>query len=515
MATSQQLLLKTNQQTNQQHQPGVASSLLALPPPLPPTWTAAFVSAFRARLALMSDQAVSNTVWSLARLGVPVDPDLASRVIQHLLELDRQQMEIAGGDGDGGCCSGISGQALANTIWGLARPGTLALGDTSAAALEDMVRRRLVLGSSAVSAASATGGAQGDGGEDDAAAAAARRRRAAEALPLIFTPSEVASVLYSFAKLQHRPPADVADLLLDAVLGALPSPARCSSPRSPADHPLSGAGPLGAPRPPPLPSWEMSPRDLANTIWAVAALDIKPSGAWLDAFWASCCSYMSHFSAKDVAQTAYSLAKAGWKAGAGGGGGAISHPSVPSRGDGALSTTHTWVTGAHPEGKRTETGSSSRLSVNHALAPPASASSTVTPASVTSPAEPVLPPPDVTAFLTDAAACLPLCSSQDLSNLTWGIAQMGIRPPQGWCQALADCLVRQSESQLRGPDLATSVWALGKMGFKPKARSLVAVSGACVCVGRYWCAFGAGGRGFMRHQRRTIVADKGLGSADV
>ena len=85
-------------------------------------------------------------------------------------------------------------------------------------------------------------------------------------------------------------------------------------------------------------------------------------------------------------------------------------------------------------------------------------------------------PPGVTRLLAEAASALPRCSSQDLANLTWGIAQMGIRPPQGWCQHLADVLARRSGAELQGGHLAIAVWALGKMEYRPKPRSLIQAS---------------------------------------
>ena len=82
-------------------------------------------------------------------------------------------------------------------------------------------------------------------------------------------------------------------------------------------------------------------------------------------------------------------------------------------------------------------------------------------------------PPRVHRLLAEAASALSRCSSQDLANLTWGIAQMGIRPPQGWCHHLADVLARRSGAELQGGHLAIAVWALGKMEYKPKPRSLI------------------------------------------
>ena len=126
-----------------------------------------------------------------------MDPGLASMVVQQLIELDGRQAEaeamaVQAGEVEGAGEGGISGQALANCLWGLAKPGRLSLTEGAADGVMGMVRRRLQLAKAGMSS---TRQYQGASPSSMATTSA-----------LLFNPSELASVLYSFAKLQHRPP---------------------------------------------------------------------------------------------------------------------------------------------------------------------------------------------------------------------------------------------------------------------------------------------------------------------
>ena len=441
-----------------------SSSSTTTAAPLPPQpWVDAFLSAFSSRLPLMSDQATSNVVWSLARLRITMGPELASAVVQHMHALDER----------GGVGGGVSGQALANCLWGLAKPGILSLNQPAAEILEGMVRRRLQAEVQALAAGTGT--------------SVSLRPAESKALPSAgtgtgtgFRPAEVSSLMYSFAKLRHVPAPDLLQLLLDASMRHMaltaapppsPSPSAAVSSSSSGESKQSGSGSAGVTM--------MSPQDLSNAVWALSSLGVRPGAAWLGCFWSAFCRRMSAFNTKDLAQATYSLAKLGWHAGEAG-----AWLMLPPGRDAAFPLAPPMVSLVPTDRAATARGSTrSPLSTTHAPLSAAGASGSVQLAALprVPPSSPlssplVALPPGVSMLLAESAAALPRCSSQDLANLTWGIAQMGLRPPQGWCLLLAEALIRRGD-QLQGSHLSTTVWALGKMGFKPKPRSLIQVGG--------------------------------------
>ena len=114
-------------------------------------------------------------------------------VVQHLIELDNylaiMAIKAVGVEGVG--AGGISGQALANCLWGLAKPGKFSLTEGAADGVVGMVRRRLELAKAGLSSTR-----QYHRASSSTAATSA----------LLFNPSELASILYSFAKLHYCPP---------------------------------------------------------------------------------------------------------------------------------------------------------------------------------------------------------------------------------------------------------------------------------------------------------------------
>ncbi len=88
------------------------------------------------------------------------------------------------------------------------------------------------------------------------------------------------------------------------------------------------------------------------------------------------------------------------------------------------------------------------------------------------------------ALLPEAVATFGKFGSQDLANLGWGLARLGVRPGQAWCERLATEL-RQRGGGFSGAHLATCVWALGSLGFRPEPASLLPLEGAlykCVAL---------------------------------
>ena len=332
---------------------------------------------------------------------------------------------------------GISGQAVANILWGLAKPGRLSLTGSAADGVIGMVRRRLDL-----ALAGCISTRTGKGSRPSSSSAASYS-------PLVFNPSELASVLYSFAKLEHRPPADVLQRFLDCSLKHMPrTPTAAPTPphthgllhgaaggegmAAPISSPRSGSSGAGIPRGKSTPRF--TPQDLANMAWALSSLGVRPGPEWLQAFWAVCCAQLPAFNTKDLAQTAYSLARLGWDVNG------LEGSVDGGMAQGALVKDDLEMSAPAPlpEASRPTSSSASTLTA------PADTKVTTGVGALTGIADnvgAVSLPPGVGLLLTEAASALPRCSSQDLANLTWGIAQMGLRPPQGWCQVCELALI--------------------------------------------------------------------------
>ncbi len=390
-----------------------ATSAMVLAPPAPlnqqppKPWADAFIAAFRYRLPEMTDQAVSNVSWALARLKVPVDAALASAIVQHMHALEMHGAEEGGG---------VNGQALSNCLWGLAKPGTLTLNAAAEDVLVSMVRRRLVLAE------------EGNASEGNIRS---RGRSGTEVVRLDFRPAELASVVYSFAKLRHLPPDDVVRMMLDATLI---NASRCSSDSPVIDgESLAGSthyrGRCG-----------LGPQDLANTAWALSTLGVAPNRRWLSEFWSACCHQLPSFNTKDLAQLTYSMAKLGWRV-------VPEGAWQPEQRDGVVSGRGGGGAAANDRAKAGDD-------------------------------DMIMALPGAGLLLAEASAALPRCSSLDVANLCWGLAQMGLRPSQPWLHSLAEALLTRRGDPLQGSDLATAVWALGKMGYRPKPKSLLPVEGS-------------------------------------
>ena len=318
----------------------------------PNEWAANFLSCFQRQLPLASDQATSNVMWAIAKLKISLEPEIASLMIQHLHSLDSMDDERGARDDPSGLHPGvISGQSLSNSLWALAKLG-FRLSPDAQTVLISMVDRRLT-----------TQGSQSN-------------------MAPLFRPSELASVLYSFAVMTLCPPPAVVSSLLSNFARYFIHPG--SNSRS-----------------------SLSPRDLSNISWSIATLGLEPGEPFMQGFWLTASQSLSSFKPKDLAQTTYSLAKMKWSV--------VNNPNLSS-GDQSASDL----------------------------------------------------------LLSQAIYTLPHCSSQDISNLSWGLAQMDLKPSQAWCLFLADLLCQRGDALLAS-DLATSFWALGKMQFRPKPRSLMQI----------------------------------------
>ncbi|GAX72613.1 hypothetical protein CEUSTIGMA_g69.t1 [Chlamydomonas eustigma] len=487
-------------------------------------WMDAFLDAFQSQIHFMSDQAVSNTMWALTKLKVPVQPSLATLVVQHIHALDSREdgstfrQEVGGGTG---AEAGMSAQALSNCLWGLAKTGSLRLGEETTQVLINMVRKRLVN--------HMTAGSCGAG-------VTATSAKGKECFPgctgfphnALFKPVELASIWYSFAKLRIRPDPDMQALMLQATLaqvqqvgkGAVSQEGGASLVTRGAVSQVGGASLVT--------KAYLGPQDLANIAWALSSLELNPNPEWLIGFWTACCRQLSTFNTKDLAQLAYALPKIGWHAGQGGPWQALKlkmQQEAATRTSAAavrtdaqvlpecrqapapsesvkLSKPSTWrsrklfgeaekVTTSAPKAVSTalrtapqgfgwvvtKAGrSSARESGVKADAASVSTSNSAAAATAAAAAAPA-PLPGLNLLLAEVARDLPRCSSQDIANLSWGLAQMGLNPPQGWLNMLSEVLIRRVD-ELEGRHVTTSVWALGKMGFNAKPRSLIQIEGS-------------------------------------
>eukprot|EP00955_Chlamydomonas_euryale_P022940 242102-Chlamydomonas_euryale.AAC.2 len=473
---------------------GAGAAAAELSPPR--AWVSEFLSAFARRLPSCSDQAASNVMWALAVLQLTPDEALASSVLLHLWDVDSSTgaLRDGGGAGDGGrgrgrggdaaaaaaggTDIGVSTQALSNCLWALAKLG-FSLTGPAADVVAKMLRRRL-----------------------PAAAAAPQLQRN-------FHPSELASVWYSYAKLRTMPPPDVLSALTAAThaefaaAAAQADAAAAAAPRGGGDE-RSEHGPARA-------AARLAPQDLSNIVWAVATLGVRPNSAWLSAFWAAASRQLPVFGTKDLAQTVYALARLGWLPGPAGlaqqmpprtqggrqaadamaaveAGCAMVGPGIGGVGleggiggedggdgmdvDGSMDVDdgmlRSMVRGAGSEAvlaASSATGDASAATVDSEGAAPAGDSAGAASAGGGGNSG------GVAMLLAAAERALPSCSSQDMANLAWGLAALRVRPGTAWCARLALELVRRADG-MSCAHAATSLWALGKLGFRPAARQL-------------------------------------------
>ncbi len=237
-------------------------------------------------------------------------------------------------------------------------------------------------------------------------------------------------MLWAFGTWRHRPSDRVTDLLLGRMrlLCARRAPVR--------------------------------PQELANTMWALARLGVQPSHGWLRDTWVACLQRMRSFNSKDVAQLVYALAKLGRQ------------PPYVTKADVAAPARQL------PQAEWSQ-GNLLAAGEDTQLPPPATAAaagaSQAAAAAAGGGTAPVLLDWS-RVLLAEAAATLGKCNGQDMANVSWGLAQLGVKPEQAWLERFARELTTRG-SVFGGGHLATCVWALGSMGFRPAPQSLLPLEG--------------------------------------
>jgi hypothetical protein len=191
----------------------------------------------------------------------------------------------------------------------------------------------------------------------------------------------------------------------------------------------------------PLMPW--SAQALSNTVWALARLRVRPSNAWLSAFFSVSLLQLPHAMPQALANTAWALA--------------VMEARPPAAWTAAFFTA---TAAAAPH------------------SPPASLSQALWGAARLK----LRPPPGwVPTLLAAASPRLPQFSPLDLANTLWGVASLGARPDPSVLSALLDALVSRVRggAQVAPTELAAVLWALATLQYKPSE----AVGGQhCVCV---------------------------------
>ena len=389
---------------------------------------------------------------SLARLRITPPTDWATAVVGHMhANLPR-----------------MGGQALANTMWALAKLG-LSVNEEGLGAMLSLVRARLQE-------------AQQQQSQQQHATHAMRAElqhagmlqleglQAAHA-PRPFSFQELSNIMYALACFRHRPDDDLLELLLGAARQDFSSSAPSSGVQGPPAN-KSASPQRGA-----------QAQELSNMLWALAMLRVQPSDAWLTNFWAACDARMRACNSKDVSQLVYALARLGRVpvAPADAAQSAAQHSSSLSMDSMQHDSSHS-MNLMYGEGGHAVVG---QMPLPRTTQPP--------PATSEGAVADTAPPAWIRGLLAEAVAVFPRCNGQDLTNLSWGLAQLGVKPGPEWCGRFAAVLCSRCDG-MTGANLATSLWALAKLGYQPAAGSLMAVEGAlfrcvAVCV-RVWVGKG-------------------------
>jgi len=446
-----------------------SSSSTSRPLAPPSAWCAAFYSAVEHQLHSWNGQQVSMTLVGLARMGVTPDAQWATSLVSHLCT----------------ACTHVSPQPLANTLWALAKLG-FNMNEGGLAAVTQLLTSRLVTANGSASDSDscdaaligsymAVGASPGStplldpssavllaaGSGSDAVTAGTA------GVTADLNHQELANVWYALARFKHMPEPSLADALLAAAKGqydtmAAAAPQAVQRPGSPTAG--SGRGvaatvtavTAGA-------AYGIKSQELANTLWALATLGVQPSDAWLRSYWSACMKLLPSFNAKDLAQTVYALAKLGRVP-------PTASPAASQAGAAAETTQDAagwaWPNLASPQQLR-------RSAAATAAAVAASAS--------VSGGQGVAPATTGSSWagrlLAEAAATLQRGNSQDMANLLWGLAQLGVMPGVSWCNKAAAELCMRCES-FAPAHLATCLWALGRCGHAPADGALTDVEGA-------------------------------------
>lgn len=393
----------------------------------PPEWSEAFMSAVATNLHLFDEHSLSTVLVSLARLNIRPSGDWATSVVSHLTwRLPH-----------------VGPQALANCMWALAKLG-FTLNEEGAGALMALLSCHLPpLGPADVTSRQGATEKQGVTGSDSTAGG-----RSA-----YLTSQELSNVLYALARFGYRPEDSVLEQLLACAAqqysSTLTTLAKSSS--NTGNQPgLSSSPPVQA-------------QELANTLWALSQLGVQPSEGWLALFWATTERQLSTFNGKDLAQVVYCLAKMG-----------RTPPPVASASlDGPYLL--------YDEHGYSMVGSLSISSVPEATqaqqAQPQGVAEAPSHASAGPPARPRKVPSWAHKLMVEATLTIPRSNGQDLANLAWGLAQLGVQPGQEWSSRLAGALTSRCEA-FSGGHIATALWGLARMGHKPQPGSLLPIEGS-------------------------------------
>ncbi|KXZ53045.1 hypothetical protein GPECTOR_8g41 [Gonium pectorale] len=301
------------------------------------------------------------------------------------------------------------------------------------------------------------------------------------------SPQSVANVLWCLAKLGYRLNAEGLDIMLGLVTSRLEAWLQHSTPaQQPAQRGLDSITPaasapaaLAPSAPPPFSSQEVSnllyalasmgyapqpgsrpaellmaaararlvdanAQELSNVMWSLAAIQIRPSDAWLCEYYAAAAARLASFKPADLAQSLYGAAKLQLP---------LRAPTTPSPAAAAAAA----APAAAPKASRRERRGAAGAAIE---APPPPAVETAG-----------------AAWLSAALAVAPRLvaagSAQDLCDLSWALVQLRVAvaadgPLAG---AFTGRLVSLA-SATEPAQLALGVWALGKWRVRPSRGQL-------------------------------------------